>query len=102
MTERRQRIIAIVLTAVTTIITIVSASWKFIICMYLQYKFQISADDYASTSSIGIIGGADGPTAIFISGKQDLDITTFIFALLSVVGIIYLILTSKRNRRQKK
>jgi|LSQX01.2.fsa_nt_gb Na+-transporting methylmalonyl-CoA/oxaloacetate decarboxylase beta subunit len=98
---KRHRKTIIILTIITTIITIASASWKFIMRMYIQYKFQNSTDNYNSASSIGIIGGADGPTAIFISGIPYSGIITFVFALLSALGITYLILTSKRNRRQK-
>ena len=101
MMAKRHRKIIVALTIITTIITIVSASWEFIMRMYIQYRFQISTDNYNSASSIGIIGGADGPTAIFLSGKQYSSIITLLFALLSAVGIIYLILTSKRNHRQK-
>jgi Na+-transporting methylmalonyl-CoA/oxaloacetate decarboxylase beta subunit len=101
MMAKRHRKIIIALTIVTTTMTIVSASWEFIMRMYIQYKFQINTDNYNSASSIAIIGGADGPTAIFINGKQYSSIITLVFAFLSAVGIIYLILSSKRNRRQK-
>lgn len=95
--EKMFRKIIIALTVVTSIITIVSASWKFIMRIYIQYRFQISTDN--SASSIGIIGGADGPTAIFISGYSYSGIFTIIFALLSVAGVIYLLATRKANRR---
>lgn len=93
MIARKQRKIIIVLTVITTIITIVSASWKLIMRMYIQYRFQISNDN--SASSIGIIGSADGPTAIFISGSRYSNSITIICALLSVLGITYLLITKK-------
>ena len=97
MIARKRRKIIIVLTVVTSIITIVSASWKFLMRLYIQYRFQIDTDN--SASSIGIIGGADGPTAIFISGHPYSGIFTIIFALLSFAGVIYLLVTRKVNRR---
>lgn len=99
MIGRKHRQIIIVLTVITTIITIVSASWEFVMRLYIQYRFQIDNDN--SASSIGIIGGADGPTAIFISGSQYSNAFTIIVGLLSAVGIIYLLVAQKINRRQK-
>lgn len=94
---KKSRKIIIALTVVTSVITIINASWKFIMRLYIQYSFQIDTDN--SASSIGIIGGADGPTAIFISGHQHSSIFTIIFALLSVAGVIYLLVTRKVNHR---
>jgi Na+-transporting methylmalonyl-CoA/oxaloacetate decarboxylase beta subunit len=64
--------------------------------MYIQNRFQIDTDN--SASSIGIIGSADGPTAIFISSSRYTNAITIIFGLLSVVGIIYLLITKKLSR----
>jgi Na+-transporting methylmalonyl-CoA/oxaloacetate decarboxylase beta subunit len=89
--------IIIALTVATSIITIISASWKFIMRLYIQYRFQIDTDN--SASSIGIIGGADGPTSIFISGYPYSGIFTIIFALLSVAGVVYLLVIRKVNHR---
>ncbi|NLL00828.1 MAG: sodium ion-translocating decarboxylase subunit beta [Clostridiales bacterium] len=98
--KRNQRKIIMVLTIVTTLITIITVSWEFIMRMYIQNKFQIRIDKN-SVSSIGIIGGSDGPTAIFISGNQYLGIIKYIFGLLSFIGIVYLVITSKVKRRKK-
>lgn len=49
-------------------------------------------------ASVGIIGGADGPTAIFITSSPRIDWDHVIFAILGIVGIFgYL-----RLRRCKK
>lgn len=47
---------------------------------------------HADASSVGIIGGADGPTAIFLTGPDwaGLAIGGAVFAVLLVVGIILL------------
>lgn len=97
MAKRYRRIIMII-TIVTSIITIVSVSWEFIIRMYLQYRFQITTDNNAS--SIGIIGGADGPTSIYLSGSPYSSIITIIFALLSALAIIFLVVTRKEKTKR--
>lgn len=95
--EKALRKTIIVLTVVTSIITIVSASWKFLMRIYIKYRFKFYTGN--SASAIGIIGSADGPTSIFISGYSYSGIFTIIFALLSAAGIIYLLVTRKENRR---
>lgn len=39
------------------------------IALFLLVLLFLTAPALASSSSIGIIGGADGPTAIFVSGE---------------------------------
>ncbi len=58
-----------------------------------------TSDDYDDTS-VGIIGGADGPTAIFVSGGSSL----FLFAALAIAAVslaIIIIVTLKRKRKNK-
>lgn len=63
MIARKHRKAIIILTILTTIITIISVTGKFIIGMYLRYGLNINPGNDAS--SIGIIGRSDGPTSIF-------------------------------------
>ena len=49
-------------------------------------------------SSIGIIGGADGPTAIYIVGRLSPHIFTGIFGFFSIAGMVYLFFTKKSKR----
>ena len=49
-------------------------------------------------SSIGIIGGADGPTAIYIAGRLWPHVLTSIFGLFSIVGMVYLFFAKKIKR----
>ncbi len=69
-----------------------------IVSVVLITAFSISAS--ASESSIGIIGGADGPTAIMVSG----DFPTFLFIALAI-AVISLVIVSiiliKRRRKNK-
>ncbi|MCR5825787.1 MAG: signal peptidase II [Oscillospiraceae bacterium] len=48
-------------------------------------------------SSIGIIGGADGPTAIFVTGSVGQTVLTVFAALLAVLAL--LVLAGRRRRR---
>ncbi|MDF2545095.1 MAG: gcdB1 [Herbinix sp.] len=53
--------------------------------------------DFSDASSIGIIGGADGPTTIYVANSKAPGFTA-LFALLSIVGIIYIIRTKRKNK----
>jgi len=82
-------------TIVCALITLVSVSFDLLLPLYLSYKFNIDARD---AGSIGIIGGADGPTTIYLSGQFSLRFFTTIFALLTMLGIIYLVVIKyKKN-----
>lgn len=74
------------------IITLAGLAFDFVIPRYLSYRFN---PDATSGGSIGIIGGADGPTTIFLTGNLWPGFTTIVFALLSTAGIIYLVLSRK-------
>jgi len=84
-----------IFTIISVIVTLINLAYSFLLPIYLSYKFQI---DLREASSIGIIGGADGPTSIYLSSQQSPHIITAIFALLSIIGIIY-ILFHKRDKR---
>lgn len=47
-------------------------------------------------SNTSIIGGADGPTSIFIASEKSYYLIPFIFGLLSIIGVVYLIIKRKR------
>jgi len=81
-----------VLTITTTLITLISASFNYFLRMYMSYRLNIDSNKAAS---IGIIGGSDGLTSIFITGIPSSNSVTKIFALLSIIGFAYLIFTKK-------
>jgi len=93
--ERITRAVAI-LTIMNAIITIISSGFSFLMHMYLSYKLHIDA---SKASSIGIIGGADGPTAIYVTDQSSPHLITVIFALLSIAGIAYLIFIKRLKKR---
>ncbi|MGF7059508.1 sodium ion-translocating decarboxylase subunit beta [Brassicibacter mesophilus] len=81
-----------IFTIITAIITLSSAVFSLLIPLYLSYKLQ---KDLSGASSIGIIGGTDGPTAIFLASQPSSHLITFIFALLTIGGVVYLIYSKK-------
>lgn len=92
MITRKYNKIITILTIITTILTLISIFFRFILPIYLSYEFKINTN---KVNSIGIIGSADGPTSIFIGNMQALNNSTILFALLSVIGIVYLIYIKK-------
>lgn len=53
----------------------------------------------ANNASIGIIGGADGPTAVFVTTNGNLFPSAGIYVLLLIMGIIGFIALSKLKRK---
>jgi Na+-transporting methylmalonyl-CoA/oxaloacetate decarboxylase beta subunit len=92
MNAFKNKKVIILITITTALITLISASFNFWVSMYVAYRFNINSD---KASSIGIIGGADGPTSIFIAGIPSSNSVTIVFALLSIIGFLYLISMKK-------
>lgn len=84
-----------VLTIIFAIITFISLFFNSLLKLYLSYKVS------KITSQVGaseIIGGADGPTAIYLASGSSSYVFAVIFGFLTVLGIIYLIIVkNKRN-----
>ena len=74
-----------IFTTITIIITFISVAVSFLMPIYLSYKYHIDSNKVS----------ADGPTAIFVASQLSPHLITFIFALISIIGIIYLILAQK-------
>lgn len=54
---------------ISVALTILTAFSDVIINKFIEMRYDIVVDS-SKAQSIGIIGGADGPTAIFLSGSQ--------------------------------
>lgn len=76
------------ITIISLIITLVSGLVNFVASLIKFNKFDMNL---AAGSSVGIIGGADGPTSVFIASKTPYNIITIIFGVISIIGIIYLL-----------
>jgi len=94
MKNRLRRTIAI-LTILFAIITVISIGFNLLIPIFITHRFNIDTD---GVSSIGIIGSADGPTSIFVAGTSYPYVFTSIFALLTILGLLYLFVTRKQQR----
>ncbi|CUH91640.1 hypothetical protein [Herbinix luporum] len=81
-----------IFTLVCIIITVVSATINFLLPLLSLYKFKIHLNAY---NSIGIIGGADGPTSVFVAYNSSPYLLTIIFGILSILGVVYLFITRK-------
>ncbi|WP_246240513.1 sodium ion-translocating decarboxylase subunit beta [Anaerocolumna sedimenticola] len=90
-----KRKLIIIITVLSIIISLFQAAYKFLLPIYFSYKFNFDLKD---ASSVGIIGGADGPTTIYVAASQAGNFLTIIPAMISIVGVIYLI---KTNRKRK-
>ncbi len=82
----------VIFTAIAGIITVIGLGFEILLPIYLSYKLNRGIGNAAS---IGIIGGADGPTSIFIASQPSPYFLTGIFALLTVVGILTLFIIKR-------
>jgi len=76
-------------------VTIISLGFKYLLPLYMSFKLNIET---SRANSIGIIGSADGPTVIFLSGQFSSNLMIIVFALLSMAGITYLIFNKEISK----
>ena len=92
--EKSTKMITI-FTVICALVAFISLFFSSLLPLYLSYKFKI---DIRNAGSIGIIGGADGPTAIYVSGQSSSHLFTAIFALLTILGFIYLVVIKYKKK----
>ena len=85
-----------ILTAISGIIMLYSLVIRYLVPLYLEYKFNVSTED---ASAIGIIGSADGPTSIYVSNKSE-QILMPVFLLVFIMGIIYFVYRKLRRKKE--
>ncbi len=93
----KRKIIAF-FTVISILITIFNLSFRYLLPLLLTTKDKT----LKPPKSVGIIGGADGPTSIILSDVMSSVLFTVIFSILAVSGILYLFLTSKKSFKQNK
>ncbi len=76
------------LTAISGVITLYNLLILYLIPMFLRMKISVSIKDAAA---IGIIGSADGPTAILLTTNKNSGLQTLAFLLLFILGVVYFI-----------
>jgi hypothetical protein len=89
-----KRSVIMILTIMCILVTVLNVTFKYLLLMFLPFKFD---SDLRDAASVGIIGSADGPTSILVANSTASIIITMISALLSISGIIYLIRTREKN-----
>lgn len=87
MNKRKTTKVVTIFTIIIGIMTVLRLGFNFILPMYLSFKLN---KDVNHASSIGIIGGADGPTSIFLASQPNSYLITSIFALLTIGGFVVL------------
>jgi Na+-transporting methylmalonyl-CoA/oxaloacetate decarboxylase beta subunit len=87
MIKIRPRKLVILLTIFAAAITLTGI----VVVYIIRYKYKLDG----SHGAIGIIGGPDGPTVIYLTGQSSIYQFIVTFALLAVAGIIYLLFTRK-------
>jgi Na+-transporting methylmalonyl-CoA/oxaloacetate decarboxylase beta subunit len=85
-----------VLTVICTLLAVISAFSGYLLPLYLSLKLNT---DIRDGDSIAIIGGADGPTAIYLSDQSSSHWITVIFAALAILGVICLIMIKKSAKK---
>lgn len=95
MKKNKFKKIVTILTVICALIALIGMFSDSLLSLYISRKFNV---DTRNARSIGIIGGADGPTSIFLSGHTSFPWFTVIFSLLTVLGVIYLITTKYKEK----
>jgi Na+-transporting methylmalonyl-CoA/oxaloacetate decarboxylase beta subunit len=85
-----------ILTIITTIITVIVVAFNFLVHRYILYKLHANISE---VTSIGVIGGADGPTAIYVTNQSSANMIIVTFSLLSITGIAYQIFAKKQQNK---
>lgn len=92
---RKIKLVAI-FTVICALVAFTGVFFNFLLPLFLALRLGINTKEAAS---IGIIGSADGPTAIFISGRISPHWFTVVFAALTLIGVIYLLFAKKSVKK---
>lgn len=88
-----------ILTVISGVIVSYNLLIRYLIPIYLLHE---NFGYLNEAASIGIIGGADGPTSIYLTNKNSI-VTSPVFLLLFIMGIMYfIVMRLRRNKKDKK
>jgi len=93
MKKKKNKVIIIV-TIICGLATMINVAYIYLLPLLLSFLFQ---KDLSDAVTIGIIGGADGPTAIYVACPYNLHLITVILALITILGIAYLIIAKRKS-----
>lgn len=86
-----------ILTAISAVIALASVMFQLLLRIYISNKYQLSNANAAA--SIGIIGGADGPTVIYVSDHSSFNLLTLIAVIITIAGIVFQILIKNHLKK---
>lgn len=87
-----KRKLIFIVTVLSGVMFLIHIVFKLLLHLYLIIKFDT---DLSDASSIGIIGGADGPVSILVANAQFSRLLGLL-PLIAVAGGVYLYLTKKK------
>lgn len=84
-----------------TIGLIVGISGVLITIVSAVFLIILAAELHKISESIGIIGGADGPTAVFLASSSGIAVLPLMAAAGLIIGIVCIIISAVLLHRQK-
>lgn len=84
-----------ILTLICGLITFICLMFSYILPLFLSHRYDMGVKN---ANTAGVIGGADGPTSVFVSGGSSFCWFAAAFAVLTLLGIIFLIINKKNNK----
>jgi len=86
--------VVFIATVICGLATMINIAYIFSLPLLLSFLFQ---KDLRGANTIGIIGGADGPTSIYVASSYNSHLITVILALITILGIAYLIMAKRKS-----
>jgi Na+-transporting methylmalonyl-CoA/oxaloacetate decarboxylase beta subunit len=99
--KMRKKFLYLGITIITTIsgaLVLYNLAIRYLVPIYLEYKYEVFTKD---ASSVGIIGGADGPTFIYLTNFKQQE-STPLFLLLFILGLMCLFLMRRKENVKVK
>jgi Na+-transporting methylmalonyl-CoA/oxaloacetate decarboxylase beta subunit len=88
-----------IITAICYLLTAISALFPYGLAWFLGLT--TPSELFGRGCSIGVIGGADGPTQIFISQGEKLHSLSTIFGALSILGTVFIFILNGKGKRRR-
>lgn len=93
-----------IVAVISGIAAILQFIYPFFLRIMLRYMFNQDIGNLNTASSIGIIGSADGPTAIFVGRGSNIIylVLKYGFAIICVISTMFIILLKKRKSKSRR
>lgn len=87
-----------ILTTISGSLVLYNMAIQYLVPLYVKYKYGIFTKD---ASSVGIIGGSDGPTSIYLTNTEQ-QVSTPVFLILFILGLMYLFIMRRKSNKKDK